>query len=311
MGDDFADRLAREVPDWVEDGLVSDEQAHRILARYEGGDADRGLVQTLATGGFEATLYGIAAVLAGAAAIAFVLVGLDPPNAAPALAGIAVGAAGAGAALALLLDEAGPVADVMMAGAMAPAAAASFDPEPAGFIVSVPGLVLPLALLAWRWERSWVRHIAVVAFPVALGGSAHSHLATDEAAATVFLVVQALLLAGLVGRDRLLEGVDHPTTAALGVGGVAVATVTFLFEVADLGGSEEIELVLGAAMLLLIFAGILMAYRGLVVGAGVVLAGDAVVFAFDVGGTFGGTLLLLALAVLLVWQAETLRQAVG
>lgn len=313
MADDFADELAREVPDWVEEGLVSEDQADDILDRYgtEAAPGAGGLVEDLASDGFEPALYGTAAVLAGAAAIAFVLVGLDPPDPGVPLAGLGLVMAGLGAAVHVAAPEADRVADVLLAASLVPMAAAAFPVADEAWLPRIPGILAPVVLLSVRHERSWVRTLSVVAFPFAVAGAAFSQFAEPEPAAWFFLALQSLLLASLVARDRLVEGRDHPATVGLGVAGLAVAVGFFLEIVVDVGGSEQLELALGAAMIALILAGLAIAHRGIVAGAGLVLAGDAVVFAFDVGGTFGGTLLLLGLAVFLVWQAEAIRGAVG
>lgn len=313
MGDDFADRLAREVPEWVEEGIVSEEQADRLLDRYEADAGSRSLAETLDAGGFEPALYATAAVLLGAAAIAFVVVGLDPADAGAPLAGAGLVLAGLGAALHVVEPEADRVADVLLAASLAPLAAAALPFTDPAWAPRLAALAAPVGLLAWRHERAWVGQLAAVAFPVAAGGTAFSQYEYQDpsTASWFFAGVQSLFLAGLVARDRLVLDRDHAPTVALGVAGFAVAAGFFLEIVVDVGSSEQLEVALGGVMLVLILAGLAIAHRGLVAGAGAVLAGDAIVFAFDFGGTFGGTLLLLGLAVLLVWQAETIRQAVG
>lgn len=307
MDESFRDRLAREVPGWVDDGLVSDAQAQRILERYEGEDTGG----AIASGDWVSSLlYGTAAVLLGAAAIALVFVGIDPDPKAPPLFAIGGVMALAGLALHLVKPERDLLVDALLAAALAPLAVGTFDPDVStggavGF--GVVAAATPVAYLLWRRGQPFLPTLSVIGFTAAAGGTTFEVVANDADAALVWMLIQAAFLAVLVGIDRVLRGEDAPTPIALGTLAMAGSVVPFLFETVDLSSSETGELILGGVLLAVLGAGVGLRHRGLVLGAAVGVGIDAIVFAFDVGGVALGTGLLVGLAALLIWQAESLR----
>lgn len=303
MPDSFAEKLADEVPAWVDEGLIEPEQAEAILQRYEygGPETDSGL---------GSLLYAAASVLLGASIIALVLVGIDPADPEPALAVLGLALSASGATLGLVHPQRGLLADTLMAAGLAPlAAAVAQAPTSAGletpFVVA--GLAAPLGLIAWRRNRPFVAALSVLGFTVASGFAFFEIWDAESTRATAWLTVQAILLAGLVAMDRWWTRTSSATSVSLAVAATAVSLVYFLAEGVEISGDETIELALGGVMLALIVAGLALKDRGLVLGGSIVLGIDAFVFAFTVGGPWLGAGLLAATALALIWQAEALK----
>lgn len=297
----FRDRLEDEVPTWVEEGLVEEEQARRILDRYadeaepgsEGADV-------------QAWLYASAAVLIGAAALAFVFVGIDPPEPGYWQLAFGLGLAIAGAGLHTAQPERDLLVDALLAAGMVPLSTAAIDTEIG--LVALVALALPIAILTWRWRQPFAPTLATIGFTVAAAGAAFSQgawwPATDADKAATWFLGQGLFGAALVGYERW-RGAAWRGPTSLAVIGLGISFIPFLLETTDLG-SVEVELLLGGLLLLVLAIGSLLHHRGLVLGASVGLGIDAIVFAFDVDELFG-TLVLLVLAGLAIWRAETLR----
>lgn len=303
VGDSFGERLDEEAREWVREGIIEPEQAERILDRYEAKPSEDGA-------GLGSLLYGAASVLFGAAVIALVLVGFDPTDPEPALAGLGLVVSAAGAVLPFVRPEQELIGDTLMAAGLAPVTAAVVEAPTSGgaeasFVVA--GLVLPAALIVWRRARPFVPALSVIAFSVA-SGFAFLEIFEDAAAeATIWLVAQALLVAGLVAIDRWWTGQDAPGPVTLAVGGLGASLAYFLSEALELGSEEAVQLALGGVMVVVISLGLALKHRGLALGGAIVLGIDAFVFAFTVAGPWLGAGLLAGLAVLLIWQAEALK----
>lgn len=304
MTDSFRDRLEEEVPAWVEDGIVDASQAERILDRH--GDEAPG------AGGVDATsavLYATAAILLGAAAIAFVFVGLDPDEPAPLLLGVGTAMALGGLALHLLAPERDLLVDVLFGAALAPLAAgplAEILSTQEALTYGLPAIVLPAVYLVVRREQPFLPMLSVLGFTAGMQGLAFDVTTDDPASATLWLAGQAVLVVGLVAVDRLLRDRDADGSVGVATAAIGLSLAVFLFETVDLESSVTLELVLGAVMLAVLTVGALLRHRGVVLGAGVVVGLDAIVFAFDLDEVFGIGL-LVALGAIVVWQAETLR----
>ncbi len=302
---EFAETLHSEADAWVADDIVNEEQADALRARYaplltgERRDDEAGW----STG----VLHGAAAVLLGAAAIAFVLIGLDPPQSTWHLAVAGAALSGTGLLLLLTQPQRERLADAVLASGMAPLAAATF-PDPLHVGVALLALGLPAALLALRRSHGFVPALSVVAFTVAAGGSSLT-LLDGNASFIMWFGLQVALVAATVVLDRVLDAEDRTLPAALATAGLAVSFVPYAHEALALGGSEEVEIALGALMLVVGGIAYAIRHRGLLVGAAIALSVDAIVFAFDFGQVWGGTLTLLALAALLLWQGERVRDA--
>ncbi len=307
MDEPFRDRLAREVPDWVDEGVITSSQAQRLLDRYDRTPSRR---STSSADWTSSLLYGTAAVLLGAAAIAFVFVGLDPGFKPPYLLGTGLSLAAAALAVALWVPERDLLADALLAAGMAPMAISPIEgslTSGEALTYGLPAIALPAVYLVWRREQPFLPTLAVVAFTVATGATV-MELFSDAATGTnVWMAVQALLLAGLVGTDRWLRDRDAGAPVTLAVLALAASLIPFLFESVNISDSETLELVLGGILLAILTAGVLLRHRGVVLGAAIGVGIDAIVFAFDVGGVPLGTGLLVGLAALLIWQAEALK----
>lgn len=301
---EFAETLHQEVETWVDDDIVTREQADALRARYAPllTQEPRGDEDGWATG----VLHGAAAVLLGAAAIAFVLVGLDPPRATWHLAVAGLALSGTGLVLLLTHPQRERLADAVLASGMAPLAAATF-PDPLPIVVALAALGLPAALLTVRRTHAFVPALSVVAYSVAAGGASFN-LLDGNASFTTWLALQSLLAAGTVALDRLLDERDHVAPAAIATAALAISFIPYANEALNLASSEQVEVALGALMLGVGAIAYGIRHRGLLLGAAIALSVDAIVFAFDFGRVWGGTLTLLALAALLLWQGERVRE---
>lgn len=301
MSDSFRDRLQEEVPEWIDEGIVDASQAQRILERYEAGAPSTAEVDTTSS-----VLYATAAILLGAAAIALVLVGIDPADPEGYFFGLGVGLALAGLGLHAMAPERDLVVDALLAASMVPLAASTFD----GGLVLYPiaAVGLPVAFVAWRTDQPFLPTLSVIGFTAAAAGAAFSEgdfaPQTDAQKTTVWLTGQSLFLAGLTVYDRWRDAALS-SPVALAVLGAAGSMIPFLDEVFDLS-SVTTELVIGAALLVVLGIAVVLRHRGLSIGVSVGLGVDAIVFAFDVDEIFG-TVVLVVLGSLVIWQAETLR----
>ena len=307
---EFARELVLEAEGWVEEGVVSRAQADALRARYAPLLSQPGRYTPpdrhaeRASGGLLAEfLYALAGVLVGAAAIVVIAVGLqmeDTLGLFSAAGGILIAAG----VLVHLRADRPLVGDALLAAGLVPLTVASF---PGGSdLYGALAMIAALALLLWRRDVTFLPSLAVVAFSI--GAAATFFELFEQGENTAWFLAQAALLAGVVASDRMLRGADSGLAGALAVGGVAFSFVLFLDETASTLTSEGAELALGALMLAVLGVGVWLRHRGVAVGAAIVVGGDAVVFAFDVGGVLLGTGILLALAGVLVWQAEFLKR---
>ena len=296
---EFEERLHALTHEWAAEGIVAPEQAERIRARHPLVEAGHGAVATL--------LYAAAGVLLGAAGIALIVVGGgDPDRAQVPFLLVSLALLGAGLAIRLLLRK--PLlGDAFLVGALIPGVASGFGSREA---FTAWGLALATGLLVWRRE-GFVPPLAAIAFTVGAASFSMQVLdggsGSDRVEFVAWTTFQVALLAGVVARDRFLARRDDAATAALAAAGLAASLIPFFSDTVDLR-SEGVEAALGACMLVVAGRGAGMRLRGVVLGAAVALAVDAIVFGFDVGGPFTGTLTLLAVAGLLIWQAELVKR---
>lgn len=308
MSDRFREELRQEVPAWVDEGLITDQQAQAILERHTAaGPPDGERTEWIST-----LLYGTAAVLLGAAAIAFIFVGIDPSVKPPYLLGIGLTLAAAGVVLDRVNPERDLLADALLAAGLAPLAAGPLEASATNggaLGYGLPAMALPAAYLVWRRDQPFLPTLSVVGFTVAAWATGYDPLPPEGAhPPIVWLTMQGLLLVALVALDRVWRDRDAAAPVALGVLALAGSLIPFLVETVEISSSETVGLVLGGALLAVLGAGVALRHRGLVYGASIGLAVDAMVFAFDVGGVWLGTGLLVALAVALIWQAELLKR---
>lgn len=305
MPGDFEAQLRAASDAWVQEGLVTPEQAERIRARHplaEGGATGEGGVATL--------LYGAAGVLLGAAGIALIAVSLDIESAQVPLALVAAAFFGAALAVRFLLHKE-MLADALLVAVLPPAVACGFGDAEAFTIV---GVVASVGLFLWRRASGFVPTLAVIAFsvaaPVASGRLTEATLGAGAQADTfmwLWVMAQLAFLIGVVLVDRLVTRKDEVAPTALAVIGLAASVIGFLASAMDLE-SEAVEVGLGVVMLGAAILGAMLRHRGLVLGGAVALSIDAIVFGFDVGGPYVGTLTLVVVAGVLIWQAEVVKR---
>lgn len=303
MSDRFRDRLAEEAPAWVDDGLVTEDQAEALLDRYEIDDRARGDAGSQGWAGH--LLYGTAGALLGAAALAFVLVGLDPAEPRWPLLVTGLALLGIGVLLELTLPARSLLAQACLGAGLIPMAASVFD---ASFELGMWATMAAAAgLIVWQRGSRFVPTFAVVAYAVASGAGVFELVEDTARAAWIWSGLVAALGIGVVLVDRLMRETDGVAHVALAVAALAISVLPVFFESMDIDDSVNVELALGGVMALVLTGGIGLKHRGIVVGSAVVLTLDAIVFAFDVGGAFLGTGVLLALAGVMIWQAEMLK----
>lgn len=308
MGESFRERLSRAVPAWVDEGIIEEEQGQAILERHEAGGPDRSTDRDWAS----SLLYATAGILLGAAALALVLVGIDPEEP----LGWLLAAGGLLAGTGLVLDRVLPgrrlLGEAVLGASLVPLAVASGDGSGDWLLLSAAaGLGVPAAYLVWKREQAFLPTLSVVGFAVAAFISSWSIANeagwSDGTASVLAATLVLVLLAGVVLVDRVLRAEDAVVPAALATTALAIGLVPFLLEGMELQESETVELALGGLMLIVFFLGLALKHRGMVIGASTAVALDAIVFAFDVGGVWLGVGTLLGLAAVLVWQAEALR----
>lgn len=306
----FDKALGHAVPRWVAEGIITEDQARAILARTaagETGSAGRG------ADWLSSLLYGTAGVLLGAAALSLILVGIDPAEPRGWLVATGVLLVGAGLLLVRIVRARRFLGEAVLAAALVPLSAAGVgDPGALLPLSAAFGIGVPLGYLVWERSQPFLPVLSVIAFSFAAG--AHSlHLAREAgwgsgtgsfvwAGSALALAMIALALDRRRGEG---EGVAH---VALSVIALGIALVVMFGEGLDLSDSVTMELLLGGMMAIVLLAGVVLRHRGLVLGASIVLGVDAIVFAFDVGGVWLGVGVLVTLAALMVWQAESLKQ---
>ncbi len=339
--------LAAEMEGWVRDGLLSQDQATRILARYP-GDGDQDGTRLGSPPGFRpathgtvaSILYGVAAVLLGAAGLTFVLVlspRVDPDPFHFFLLGAGLGLLGFGLRAwgkSQGAEPAGPdrargfaraprfpdaLWQTVMTGALLPLSAASVAAadDPTALPFAGVGLAAALGVLWGLRHARFTSPIAVVCAAVVVAAAVSSALGPGDlrawatAGAHLLLVGATIRLLGGPGAGRRLtaggETVPaHPVSVALAVGAFAISLWASVNRVVGMGDAEWSLLVVGAVMAGGAMLGLRMGQQGLVLGSGVALAICGIGFAFTVGGFLVGTGVLTATALLLIWKAGSL-----
>ncbi|MEA3166294.1 MAG: hypothetical protein QOJ26_1166 [Thermoplasmata archaeon] len=305
--------VLNEARGWARRGLVAPEAMATIEAEYgatagrEPADAD---VDQPAVG--LSILYALAGALVGAAAIAvpillkvadaytpWWLLGIGLPLLAIGLAGWRLG------------WPAG-IVDALLIGSLVPLTILGLPNDTLGRWIPVVSVAAALAV-AWLPRPSTttpvVGHVAVFA---SVGIACHQMLGPVVDDGTVSWVWLGLGLAQLGSVVGLRSGSPLPwrtvVTALLCVG-MVVPFVLGLDHAIPSQPARTYELFVGAFELALLLIGLGLRQRGMVLGASIVVAGDAIVFAFDVNVLLG-IVTLLGVAVMLILLATTLRRFV-
>ncbi|MBW3582145.1 MAG: DUF2157 domain-containing protein [Euryarchaeota archaeon] len=292
----FRDRLKMESGRWVSEGIVTPDQARRIVGLYPEeaeGPREEGWAANV--------LHAAAGVLIGAAVLALVFVGLEPKDPTPLLFAFGILLALGGAALVALVPRRAMVGDAILVASLVPLSFIGTDPTT--LILGWIAAAVALAYIVWRHRRVFVQTTAVIAFSILVPTTLDQYLFGDVD--RMWVVAQAGLLVLLVAVDRFLRQEDGIVPTAAAIVALAVSSALFFEEVVE--QTETIEILLGVAMIALIAIGIPLRHRGLVTGAVIVLSVDAIVFAFDAGNVITGIVVLLGVAAVLLWQGERVR----
>ena len=218
------DTLAGEMGDWVRDGLLTEEQATRILARYPAPGAStspgpatprqpqgQGPPQGHAQGAVGSVLYGVAAILLGASALTFVLVlspRADPDPFYFFVLGLGLGALGLGIrGWSRRKSRRWPDAiwQTVLTGALLPLSAAGLAAadDPTALPFTGVGLAAALALL-WGLRRvPFTSPIAVACAAIVAAAGVSSWRGRGEPRAWVTAGVHLLLVIATI---RILSG---------------------------------------------------------------------------------------------------------
>jgi len=218
------DTLAAEMGGWVRAGLLTEEQATRILARYPapGASTSRGPATPRpphrqgppprnAQGAVGSVLYGVAAILLGASALTFVLVlspRADPDPSYFFVLGLGLGALGLGIrAWGRRKSRRWPDAiwQTVLTGALLPLSAAGLAAadDPTALPFTGAGLTAALALL-WGLRRvPFTSPIAVVCAAILAAAGVSSWLGRGDPRAWVTAGVHLLLVVATI---RILSG---------------------------------------------------------------------------------------------------------
>lgn len=289
------------------DGLITRSQAQRILEQYDVDAPVDGYVDTDWT---RSILYAVAAVLLGAAAIAFILVGIEPEQGETWLFGVGLALAAAGTGAHVLFDDRPLLADALLAAALAPVAAAVVwtNESSTALLLGGAGVGLGLVYLATRHKASFLPSLTVIGVSVTMAAAAFTGTwIPDETASFLWALGQGGLGLIVLLLDRYRRAHPHAPPTGLAVAGLAVSLFPFFSETVGLERFESVQLAAGGIMVAILAAGVYLADRGLVGGAGVSLGVIAIMFAFTVGGIWLGAGLLVALAALIIWQAENVN----
>ncbi|MHB8606183.1 MAG: hypothetical protein ACYDCK_13115 [Thermoplasmatota archaeon] len=303
---EFARDLHGETHVWEMEGIITTEAGEALRARYPMTAAPPRAESVTST-----LPYAVAGALLGAAAIAFVQVGLRIDDATLPLLGEGLVLAGVGVALRVTMPRTQMqlLGDTLLAAGLVALAVSSFPPSAAVWateLAAFAGIAGGLAALWWRRDGTFVPVFAFVAATAAL----QRYVARLDVAhlSTLFLLSGLALAAVTLALDALVRKRENVVLGALSAAGIAVPLVLFVGDQFPGIASTSHEMLFGAVVLVGLVVAAVARRRGLSVGFGAALAVDAILLAFDNGGVLTGTVTLVAVAGLLIWQAEVLRR---
>ncbi|MFA5944549.1 MAG: hypothetical protein WC876_08805 [Candidatus Thermoplasmatota archaeon] len=300
---------------WARENLLPAASLDALEARYAADARDDPEGESFGAG----VLYGLGGVLLGAAAFALLLlledngVIADSQAVAPWLF-LGWGLACSAGAFAIdLLARKPRLGDAFHVASLLAVTASGFpraDDLPLGFVA----MAFAAVLIWYRRSRFLVPFLALVALNAALGSVLFGRVArfADEGAAFGLWFGYALAqLPILVAGSRLAKW-PWPTFAVAGATLLLAGTfLGFYFDVVDDFSPQfdgDVEVYLAVLMGACLVAGLLLREKGLVLASALVIAIDAIAFAFDVGEIVGGLIAILTVAGLLIWQAGSLRR---
>lgn len=296
---------------WAQRGLLSPAALEEVEREYGAQAASRSEGPTLP----QAVLFSLAGVLLAAACIAFTFLShLSEPSTAWTLAVCALAAAGIGAALRLRFPGQ-PWGDALLVTGLVCAGFAMMPDDAAGRVLVWLALALALAApwLAGVWSPVPIAAVGVFtwglyrATSLFLGRGSFFFDQPNDLGVEVWVSIQALYTVGLVGlRWARLRW----WSSAAGAASIALVVPVALFtdQVVHPRADGVAELVVALPEFALLALGIGLRSRELVICPALVIAVDAIVFAFDVGGVGFGVVALLAVAGGLVALAGLMRR---
>jgi hypothetical protein len=304
--------VLEEARGWARRGLLSPEALETIEFEY-GAMADLKAEEQDRPAVGLSILYALAGILVGSAALAVPILLKVPESTMPWwLLGLGLPLLAAGL---WLWRSSGPVGivDALLIASLLPLTILGLPNDTLGHWL--PPISLAAAfLVAWLHRPSTTAPIVgQVAIFASIGIACNQMLGDvfdDGFVSWIWLVLGLGQLASVV----LLRTWGSPlpwrtVVAALLCIGVVLPFVLGLDHALPSRSPRTYELLVGVFELALLFIGLGVRERGMVLGASIVVAGDAIVFAFDVNVLLG-IVTLLGVAVLLILLATTLRRFV-
>lgn len=289
---------------WAERGLVS-PTALEVLEREYGAQASADARDGPGIG--LAILYVLAGVLLGAACVAVpVLLHAGDPVAPWWLLGLGLAVLAVGIAAWRLRVPAG-IVDALLVGSLAPLTFMGLPNEGLGKVLSPVSLVAALAVTWLRRASPTAAVVGSIAVFASSGVVSHRLVGDwfdSQSSAWLWL---ALGLAQMAATLVVAPRSWRPAAAALLCVGVVIPFVLGLDKALPSHNARFYELFVGAFELALLLVGLGLRERGLILGAAVVVAIDAIAYAFETNVVLG-IAVLLGVAVLLILLASTLKR---
>lgn len=281
---------------WEAEGLVSGEQAQSLRERYH--DLAEMPEQRAGPHPGVVVLQALGGLVLGAAVIAFTIF-LDPGTDADPWLFLAFGIPllAGGIAASWRGHELG---DIAIGAGLVPLTFAAIEADANALFYVVP-LIAPIVAAGLRIDSLYVPPLCALAFAT---GSGIATFALDWDASSWLGLLVLASIASLAPAQLRAKGAWHAASAALVVA-VAIAAALTYFDLNMDWGTGGTEVFVALFMGTALAVGIFMRHRGLILGAAIALAVDAIIFAFDVGGPIGGTLTLLLVAAAIIGFATT------
>lgn len=304
--------LARQ---WAREGLLPPESLAAIEARHAADaveDPDRESFGA-------SVLYGLGGVLLGCAVFAFLVLLQDNAgwdfqrveDVSPWLF-LAWGIVCSAAAFSVDLVAKRPrLGDALHVAALVAVTASGF-PRADELYLGFLAVAFAAGITYYRRARFMVPFLAIVALNAAVASILFGRIGASgdtDVAFTIWFAYALVQVAILTAASRMTQW-PWPTftlaAATLLLAGSFIGFWSDMVEWRPFDGHLEVflALLMGATLAI----GLVLREKGLVLASALVIAIDAVVFAFDVGEVIGGLLAILAVAGLLIWQAGALRR---
>lgn len=304
--------LARQ---WAREGLLPPASLQAIEQRYAADVVDDPDRESFGSG----VLYALGGVLLGCAVFAFLVLLQDNAQwdyrrveAVSPWLFLAWGIVCAGGAFAVdLLAKKPRLGDALHVAALVAVTASGF-PRADELFLGFIAVAFAAGITAYRRTRFMVPFLAVVALNAAIASILFGRIGAngdEDIAFTLWFgygVAQVAILTAAARMTRWPWPTFTLAAATLLLAGSFVGFWSDMVEWRPFDGLLEVMLavLMGATLA----TGLVLREKGLVLASALVIAIDAVVFAFDVGEVIGGLVAILAVAGLLIWQAGNLRR---